>query len=169
MNKIICTLREPENRENTESVTAFSSGEEQASGDAGSAIKIDPGVLHEKHERYSSLTDENHVALFTNRYEEAVKRTLANEKKKSEALEQRLFTPQMQDLPDREAKLKSQLFVNAGTEYKKAGYVTETSYDGIVYASIGLACVIFAAVMITRWDKRKKRRQKDAADNYTYR
>ena len=169
MGNSIRALRDAQEKNGEEAVTSSSAGEEQSAGSADSAIKIDPGVLHEKHDRYSSLTDENQVALFTDRYEQAVKRSLQNEQEKKKQMEQTLFTSAMKEKPNREAKLKNQLFANAGTEYKKAGYVTDTSYDGIVYASIGLACVIFAAVMIGRWDRRKKKRQKDAADNYTYR
>lgn len=141
---------------------------ESASSQDSSAITLDPSVLHEKDDTYSSLTDENAISLFTDEYENNVEMVRENKLSEEQKLQESLFTADIHIQESADQELKDSLFLSSTQPLKKQDYVPPIDYSFLGYAGIALAFMIGVVIAVSFFDRKKRKVHKNAVDHYTY-
>lgn len=133
-------------------------------------ISLDPSVLKEKGERYSSLTDTNGVNLFTDEYEDAIKDVQMKEEDFSYNIQNKIFYLDLDSSKGESdyQQVQGQLFLNMDRSMKKEIVKGEKNQLGMMVASVGIMLIIFFFALLSLSEKREKRRRADAVNTYTY-
>lgn len=122
------------------------------------SIQIDPSVLNERSNTYSSLTDINGIDVFTDKYEEQVKGYNENAKEAFGELKNKIFIEQMSDEDSQQEEVKAQLFINTQGYIIKEEVQNEVLTNGLAVPIIGIMTVIFVLFMVSYFGKRKSRK-----------
>lgn len=131
-------------------------------------ITIDPSVLENRSETYSSLTDANGVDVFTDKYGEQVEAYRQQEEEQYHSLEEDIFIEEMQYVKSRETEVRSRLFLTATTQPQQSSQKESAEGDRLLFPVIGILVILMTAWMLHYFKKRKGRWKKDVADTYSY-
>lgn len=131
-------------------------------------IRLDPSVLHEQGETYSSLTDTNQIPLFTNTFEELQKKKQEADAETLEAVRTALFQSEKDYGLTEYERIQNALFMNTETQLKKEAIEEQGGQAGTAVASAAILLIIFFMFAFSWMEKRRKRRRKDAIDTYVY-
>ena len=131
-------------------------------------IRLDPSVLQEQGETYSSLTDTNQIPLFTNTFEELQKKKREEEAETLGEVKTALFQNKEDHGLTEYERIQNNLFINTETQLIKEEIVEKGSQAGTAIASVAILLILFFMVAFSWMEKRSKRRRKDAIDTYVY-
>lgn len=131
-------------------------------------ITIDPSVLENRSETYSSLTDTNGVDVFTDKYGEQVEAYRQQQEEQYHALGEDIFIEEMQYVKSRETEVRDRLFLNTATQLQQSSQKESAAGDRLLFPGIGILVILMAAWMLHYFKKRKGRWKKDVADTYSY-
>ncbi len=131
-------------------------------------IRLDPSVLQEQGETYSSLTDTNQIPLFTNTFEELQKKKREEEAETLGEVKTALFQNKEDHGLTEYERIQNNLFINTETQLIKEEIEEKGSQAGTAIASVAILLILFFMVAFSWMEKRSKRRRKDAIDNYVY-
>lgn len=131
-------------------------------------ITIDPSVLENRSETYSSLTDANGVDVFTDKYGEQVEAYRQQQEEQYHSLEEDIFIEEMQYVKSRETEVRSRLFLTATTQPQQSSQKESAEGDRLLFPVIGILVILMTAWMLHYFKKRKGRWKKDVADTYSY-
>ncbi len=147
----------------------FADDRPSASGpsDAGK-IRLDSSVLQKPEESYSSLTDTNHVNLFTDKYDKEVHKAQVNKEEESSLLRNALFQEDEDAGSGEWETVQSQLFLSNVKQVKREEPGKTDGSMGMAIAAAGIVLTLFFLVVFTVFDKRRKKRQENAAHTYVY-
>lgn len=134
------------------------------------SIMIDPSVLNERSNTYSSLTDINGIDVFTNKYEEKVKGYNENAEEAFLDLKNKIFIEQINDEDSQYEEVKTQLFINTQTQghIMKEEVQDEVLTNGLAVPVTGIMTVIFVLFMFSYFGKRKSKKKMDMTDGFGY-
>jgi cbb3-type cytochrome oxidase subunit 3 len=132
------------------------------------SIQIDPTVLQEKGDTYSSLTDTNGIPLFTDKYEDIVDYVQAQKKAEDRNLQTIIFLNSHMTEKNEYAAIQNQLFMSTESQVKKKEVTDNKTDMGHIVALGGIVLIIFFMVVFSAFEKRRKRRREDAVNNYIY-
>ncbi len=131
-------------------------------------IRLDPSVLQEQGEIYSSLTDTNQIPLFTNTFEELQKKKREEEAETLGEVKTALFQDKEDHGLTEYERIQNNLFINTETQLIKEEIEEKGSQAGTAIASVAILLILFFMVAFSWMEKRSKRRRKDAIDTYVY-
>ena len=131
-------------------------------------IRLDPSVLQEQGETYSSLTDTNQIPLFTNTFEELQKKKREEEAETWGEVKTALFQNKEDHGLTEYERIQNNLFINTETQLIKEEIEEKGSQAGTAIASVAILLILFFMVAFSWMEKRSKRRRKDAIDTYVY-
>ncbi len=131
-------------------------------------IRLDPSVLQEQGETYSSLTDTNQIPLFTNTFEELQKKKREEEAETLGEVKTALFQNKEDHGLTEYERIQNNLFINTETQLIKEEIEEKGSQAGTAIASVAILLILFFMVAFSWMEKRSKRRRKDAIDTYVY-
>lgn len=131
-------------------------------------IRLDPSVLQEQGEIYSSLTDTNQIPLFTNTFEELQKKKWEEEAETLGEVKTALFQNKEDHGLTEYERIQNNLFINTETQLIKEEIEEKGSQAGTAIASVAILLILFFMVAFSWMEKRSKRRRKDAIDTYVY-
>ncbi len=131
-------------------------------------IRLDPSVLQEQGETYSSLTDTNQIPLFTNTFEELQKKKREEEAETLGEVKTALFQNKEDHGLTEYERIQNNLFINTETQLIKEEVEEKGSQAGTAIASVAILLILFFMVAFSWMEKRSKRRRKDAIDTYVY-
>lgn len=131
-------------------------------------IRLDPSVLQEQGETYSSLTDTNQIPLFTNTFEELQKKKREEEAETLGEVKTALFQNKKDHGLTEYERIQNNLFINTETQLIKEEIEEKGSQAGTAIASVAILLILFFMVAFSWMEKRSKRRRKDAIDTYVY-
>lgn len=131
-------------------------------------IRLDPSVLQEQGETYSSLTDTNQIPLFTNTFEELQKKKREEEAETLGEVKTALFQDKEDHGLTEYERIQNNLFINTETQLIKEEIEEKGSQAGTAIASVAILLILFFMVAFSWMEKRSKRRRKDAIDTYVY-
>lgn len=131
-------------------------------------IRLDPSVLQEQGETYSSLTDTNQIPLFTNTFEELQKKKREEEAETLGEVKTALFQDKEDHGLTEYERIQNNLFINTETQLIKEEIEEKGSQTGTAIASVAILLILFFMVAFSWMEKRSKRRRKDAIDTYVY-
>ena len=131
-------------------------------------IRLDPSVLQEQGETYSSLTDTNQIPLFTNTFEELQKKKREEEAETLGEVKTALFQNKEDHGLTEYERIQNNLFINTETQLIKEEIEEKGSQAGTAIASVAILLILFFMVAFSWMEKRSKMRRKDAIDTYVY-
>lgn len=131
-------------------------------------IRLDPSVLQEQGETYSSLTDTNQIPLFTNMFEEVQKKKREEEAEALGEVKTALFQNKKDHGLTEYERIQNNLFMNTETQLIKEEIEEKSSQAGTAIASAAILLILFFMLAFSWMEKRRKRRRKDAIDTYVY-
>jgi len=131
-------------------------------------ITIDPSVLNERSNAYSSLTDINGIDVFTNRYEAQVKEYNENVQKEFMDLKNQVFFKQIDNEDSQYEEIKTQLFLNTQGQILKEEVQNEILTNGLTVPVMGIMTIIFMLFMVSYFGKKQSRKKLDAVDDFIY-
>ncbi|MFA9379052.1 MAG: hypothetical protein ACERKZ_20250 [Lachnotalea sp.] len=130
-------------------------------------ITIDPSVLKERTQAYSSLTDINGANVFTNTFEAKVKQYKDQINQSYGNVEEGVFI-QSVDNTDIYEQVKSVMFSSSEIKVKKESYTNTSSATGFAIPIMGIAFVIVIIVMIRYVNKRRRKWREHDVNIYAY-
>lgn len=133
-----------------------------------SDIRIDPSVLTNRTEAFSSLTDVNGTAVFTNHYEEQIEQYQQKEEASYEHTGQAVFVQSMGEDTSQETQIKQALFTGTGSQIIQQGTQAGHSGDTLLLPVTGLLLVIGVLLIIKYIQRRKGKWEKDVNNTYDY-
>jgi len=131
-------------------------------------IVIDPSVIKERSNTYSSLTDINKADVFTSSYEIKVAEVEKKRKEQTQELEEAIFAKEPNEGADTQQQVKDMMFVGETTQVEKEMSAIEAKNNELVIPIIGIVLVIIFVVAMRYMDKRKSEWEKRDADTYNY-
>lgn len=132
-------------------------------------IKIDPSVLQERSDSYSSLTDIHGADVFTTVHEKKVEAYKNENKQAYEDVQEKLFVQSEVVEVDSYEKVKGQLFTDNKSYLIQQTDVAQSSVmEELMLPITVTACVIVLVILINYAGKRKRRRKQHEADTYAY-
>lgn len=131
-------------------------------------IQLDPSVLQEQGETYSSLTDTNQIPLFTNNFEEMQEKKQKRDEEIVRTVKTALFQNEKEHGLNEYERIQNSLFMNTEIQLKKEEIKEESNQVGTAVAAVGILLIIFFMFAFSWMEKRRKRRRKDAIDTYIY-
>lgn len=132
-------------------------------------IRIDPSVLQERSDSYSSLTDIHGADVFTTVHEEKVEAYKNKNKQAYEDVQEKLFVQSEVVEVDSYEKVKGQLFTDNKSHLIQQIDVAQSSVmEELMLPITVTACVIVLVILINYAGKRKRRRKQHEADTYAY-
>ncbi len=133
-----------------------------------SNITLDPSILQEKNETYSSLTDTNGVDLFTDKYEKWVETVKTEEENQNRQIEKVIFNTGSETEQSEYERVQNRLFLNTQPQVKKEIVGKGKNQTGMAVATVGIILIVFFLVLFSFSEKRRKRRRTDAINTYRY-
>lgn len=131
-------------------------------------INIDPSVLNERTDTYSSLTDINGADVFTDIYEEKVERFKNKEDAAYNAVKKKVFAEQAGDTDDVYEQVQASLFTGDTAQVVKETSAEEGAGMSAAVPATGIVCVAAMLLLIRYVEKRRRRWTKDEIDTYIY-
>ena len=131
-------------------------------------IVIDPSVIKERSNTYSSLTDINGADVFTNSYKARVEKMEKEQKETDKEFGDAVFVKAPNEEIDIEQQVKEQIFTGTTTQVQKEMVINDTSGNELIIPIAGIIFVVIFVIAIWYIDKRKKERGKYDVDNYNY-
>ncbi len=122
-------------------------------------IKIDPSVLDERNETYSSLTDVNGAEVFTDTYEKKVKEYEQKEKQAYQAVQKDVFVQEIYPESDVYTNIKASMFRDTTIQMEKESTSHSQSQSGLEIP-ITIVISLTAILFILRYMKRRKEKRK---------
>lgn len=133
-----------------------------------SYINIDPSVLQERTDTYSSLTDINGANVFTDAYEQRVQQYEQNSQKIYNTAQQSIFVAEMTDRGDIYDRIESELFTGTQTQVVKETVISGSDDLTMAIPIIGIAVVVTLILLVRYTEKRRRRWTSNEADDYAY-
>ncbi|MEF9917386.1 MAG: hypothetical protein RR678_10635 [Lachnospiraceae bacterium] len=133
-----------------------------------SDIEINPSVLQERTDTYSSLTDINGANVFTDAYEEKVQNIEKETKLTYDTVQSKVFVEDVAASSNTFDQVKTQLFTNTGTQVVKEDAASDTSDMGIVIPIIGITLIVTTILLSQYVGKRRRKWRNDETDDYVY-
>lgn len=131
-------------------------------------IAIDPSVLEERNESYTSLTDMNGIPVFMNAYEEQVKNYQQVQQSIYKELQRKIFIEPLAHEQDTTLTVKKMMFSNTTDPVVKATEKNEESQLAMAVPVLGLLTV-FVIILLLRYIEKRRRKWKDnEIDAYLY-
>ena len=113
-------------------------------------IRLDPSVLQEQGETYSSLTDTNQIPLFTNTFEELQKKKREEEAETLGEVKTALFQNKEDHGLTEYERIQNNLFINTETQLIKEEIEEKGSQAGTAIASVAILLILFFMVALDR-------------------
>lgn len=130
-------------------------------------INIDPSVLDERSDTYSSLTDVNGAEVFTDTYEKKVQDYEKKEQHFYQERQKAVFVQEISPEADIYTDIKASMFQNATIQTEKESTSHSQSQSGLEI-SITVVVSLMAILFILRYMKRRKEKRKQKnVDTYT--
>lgn len=133
-----------------------------------SDINIDPSVLNERTDTYSSLTDINGADVFSNAYEEKVQQFQQEKQKVYHTVHNRIFVSGVGNGKDVYNQVIAELFTEVKPQVMKESAASESGGDALAIPMIGIAVVIIILLLARYVEKRRRKWTQDETDNYVY-
>ncbi|MDD3361683.1 MAG: type VII secretion protein EssA [Hespellia sp.] len=133
-----------------------------------SDININPSVLQERTDTYSSLTDINGANVFTDAYEEKVQKYEQESKQTYDTVQEEVFIADVADSGDTYEDVKSQLFTASQTQVVKETSASDSGDMSIAVPIIGIAVVMMIILLVRYVEKKRRKWTNDETDDYAY-
>lgn len=133
-----------------------------------SEIEINPSVLEERSETYTSLTDVNGADVFTDRYGEKVAEYQKQKQARYGSAAEAVFKEVMRLEPDAEEAVRGQLFMEASGQVIQNSPPSSRVKDTMLLPFIGILMVISAVLLLHYLKNRRGKWEKDANNTYSY-
>jgi len=129
-------------------------------------INIDPTVLDNKNQSYSSLTDENKISIFSNEYQSKIKQYQKVQEVQNLQLQKNIFVVPLGNEDTQIKEMKSTLFLNANYQVIQKETVEVSNQSKYILPAVGVLIVIFVIFMFYYFKKRKESWKTNEIDNY---
>ncbi|MFV0466356.1 MAG: hypothetical protein ACK5ML_09800 [Lachnospiraceae bacterium] len=131
-----------------------------------SGINIDPSILQERSESYSSLTDLNGVNLFTDAYEERISKHKEENISNYQIMETNIFLVDLKQESDLYEQVQMQLFLETRTQNVK-NVVTRSENITFAFPILIVFCLMMASLLFAYVKKKRRRWNREInTDNY---
>lgn len=133
-----------------------------------SEIEINPSVLKERSETYSSLTDVNGADVFTDGYGKLVEEYQQREQQRYSGTAKAVFAEKTEAEPNAEEAVRNQLFMESDAQVIQTVPQGSSKIDTRVLPFIGILFVISILLMVHYFKNRKGKWEKDVNNTYSY-
>lgn len=129
---------------------------------ANSELEFNTEILKQKNESYSSLTDLNGVALFTDDYETLIEKKQQEDSQKNSEIEKKLFVTEMRQ-EGADDEVINTLFLNTSQEVVKVNTTPAEQDLSLVFPAIGIVFCVFLLFMVQYYKKRRRKSEEKIA------
>lgn len=129
---------------------------------ANSELQFNTDILKQKSESYSSLTDLNGVALFTDDYEAIVEKKHQEDSQQNNEIQQKLFVTEIQQEGADDGIINT-LFMSTSQEVVKADTTPAGQDLSLVFPVVGIIFCMFLLFMVQYYKKRRKKSEEKIA------
>lgn len=129
-------------------------------------IEIDPSVLQERSDAYSSLTDINGADVFTDVYEEKVRQYGLKKQQIYSSVQEKVFVVNSDDTADIYEQVKEVMFMDEKSQILKDERTENSNEIGLAIPIIGVIFIIVILLLVRYVNKRKEKREKRNVDTY---
>lgn len=133
-----------------------------------SDIEINPSVLEERSETYTSLTDVNGADVFTDRYGEKVAEYQQQKQESYDSAAEAVFKEMMRLEPDEEEAVRGQLFMETSGQVMQNSPSSSKAGDTVLLPFIGILMVISTVLLLHYLKNRRGKWEKDVNNTYSY-
>lgn len=133
-----------------------------------SDIEINPSVLEERSETYTSLTDVNGADVFTDRYGEKVAEYQQQKQESYDSAAEAVFKEMMRLEPDEEEAVRGQLFMETSGQVMQNSLSSSKAGDTVLLPFIGILMVISTVLLLHYLKNRRGKWEKDVNNTYSY-
>ncbi|WP_195268311.1 hypothetical protein [Eubacterium sp. 1001713B170207_170306_E7] len=129
---------------------------------ANSELEFNTEILKQKNESYSSLTDLNGVALFTDDYETLIEIKQQENGRKNSEIQQKLFVTEIRQ-EGADDDVVNTLFLNTSQEVVKVNTTPADQDLSLVFPAIGIVFCVFLLFMVQYYKKRRRKSEEKIA------
>ena len=131
-------------------------------------IQIDPSVLKERTNSYSSLTDTNDANVFTDNYEERMNQLQTVEREKYQIEQDEIFIKELDEIIDVYEQEKIVLFSENQSQILEKEQMIIENNNSFIIPIMGTIIIIMIIGIVQYNDKRNRKRRKKNVDIYSY-